>query len=83
MLEETSSRTDQVLKPPPLNCQYTLDSEFFRAYSLAIIKRGEANKTTEYRYLLEWKAFWIMWRYYKQNFDSMFKYKPRMSEMSH
>lgn len=71
------------MKPPPIQSLYNLDSNFFRAYSLAVVKRGEANKTTEYRYLLERKAFRIMRWYFKQNFDQMFKYKPMMSEITH
>lgn len=82
-MKEYSDVPIKILKPPPFAKSYNLDVGFYKAYSLAVTKRGEANKTTEYWYLLEWKAFWIMRRYFKHNFDSMFKYKPWMTELTH
>lgn len=44
--------------------------------------REGTQKTTEFKYLLERKALRIMRRYYKEQFEKMFKYKNKMKEIS-
>ena len=44
--------------------------------------RDGTQKTTEFKYLLERKALRIMRRYYKEQFEKMFKYKNKMKEIT-